>query len=291
MWDTTTGKSLATFTDHLSDIDALAFSPDGTTLASASSDGSIQFWDIETRTQLSTRITGHIASLKAATFHKNSSTIASVGYNGIITLWDLKTSEKATLQTKRTLEMINFRGWYVDLELSLDGTKLVSTGTESGSPDPWSDDVLRLIDVSTGRELMSIPGGASDLTFSPDGKIVAGTHSGAVRLWNTETGKIIDIPLSDPDNDPDGRNRPLIRTLEFSPDGKRIAGGTMGGDVQMWDTETGAALTSFFGEEPPTGNRYRDPIMSLAFSTDGSLLAVGSYETATSVGKCETDRT
>ena len=278
LWDTATGKSLATFTDHLSDIDALAFSPDGTTLASASSDGTIRFWDIEARSPLPIQITGHIASLKAAAPLRDSSTIVSVGYNGIITLWDLKTSEKATLQTKRTLEMINFRGRYVDLKLSPDGTQLVSTGTESSSPDPWSDAVLRLTDASTGREVMSISGGASKLTFSPDGKIVAGTHSGAVRLWSTETGEIFDIPLSDPNDDPDGRNRPLIRTLEFSPDGKRLAGGTMGGDVQMWDTETGAALTSFFGEEPPTRNRYRDPIMDLAFSSDGSLLAVGSMK-------------
>ncbi len=278
LWDTTTGKSLATFTGHLSDIEALAFSPDSATLASASSDGTIRFWDIETKRPLPIQITGHIMSLKAAKFFKNSSTIASVGYNGIITLWDLKTSEKATLQTKRTLEMINFRGWYADLALSPDGTKLVSIGTESSSPDPWLDAVLRLTDVSTGREVMSVPDGASDLTFSPDGKIVAGTGAGAVRLWNTETGNIIDTPLSDPDDDPDGRNRPLIRTLEFSPDGKRLVGGTMGGDVQMWDTETGAALTSFFAEEPPTDHRYRDPIMEVAFSSDGSLLAVGSMK-------------
>ena len=278
LWDTATGKSLATFTDHLSDMDALAFSPDGTTLASASSDGTIRFWNIEARSPLPIQITGHIAFLKAAAFLGDSSTIVSVGYNGIVTLWDLKTHEKATLQTKRTLEMIRFRGWYADLGLSPDGTKLVSIGTESSSPYPWSDDVLRLMDVSTGRELMSLPGGASKLTFSPDGKIVAGGHSGAVRLWNTETGKIFDIPLSDPNDDPDGGNRPLIKTLEFSPDGKRLAGGTMGGDVQMWDTETGTALTSFFGEEPPTGNRYRDPIMDLAFSSDGSLLAVGSMK-------------
>ena len=278
LWDTTTGKSIGTCMGHVSDIRGLAFSPDGKTLASGSSDGTIRFWNTQTAEPLPTRITGHIVSLKAATFLKNSSTIASVGYNGIITLWNLNTSEKATLQTKRTLKIINFRGWYADLALSPDGTKLVSIGTESSSPDPWSDDVLRLMDVSTGRELMSVPGGASDLTFSRDGKIVAGTHSGAVRLWNTETGKIFDIPLVDPNNDPDGRNRPLIRTLEFSPDGKKLAGGTMGGDVQMWDTGTGEALTSFFAEEPPRGNRYRDPIVDVAFSSDGSLLAVGSMK-------------
>ena len=278
LWDTTTGKSIGTCTGHVSDIRGLAFSPDGKILASGSSDGTIRFWNTQTAEPLPTRITGHTASLKAATFLKNSSTIASVGYNGIITLWNLNTSEKATLQTKRTLEIINFRGWYVDLALSPDGTKFVSLGTESSSQYLWSDDVLRLTDVDTGRELMSVPGGASDLTFSPDGKIVAGTRSDTIRLWNTETGETLDISLSDPNAAPEEQHQPIIRTLEFSPDGGRLAGGTMGGDVQMWDTETGEALTSFFAEEPPRGNRYRDPIVDVAFSSDGSLLAVGSMQ-------------
>ena len=278
LWDATTGESLAIFTNHFSHIDALAFSPDSSTLASGSTDGTIQFWDIKTGNPLQKRITGHLSWLRDVTFYKDSSTIASVAYNGIITLWDLKESQKTTLQTQMTLEGTKYPNWFPDLAFSPDGTKLVFYGRDINSSEPWLNDVLRLVEVSTGRELVSVPGGASDLTFSPDGKTVAGTHSGAVRLWNTETGKIFDIPLSDPDNDPDGRNRLLIRTLEFSPDSKRIAGGTMGGNVQMWDVETGTALTSFFGEEPPTGNRYRDPIMDVAFSSDGSLLAVGSMK-------------
>ncbi len=278
LWDTPTGKWLTTFTGHMSYIDALAFSPDGTTLASASSDGTIRFWDIETRNPLSTVITGHIASLRASTFFKESSTIASIGYSGIITLWDLNTFQKTTLQTKMTLEMTRLRNWYPDLAFSPDGTKLVSFGSEIPAPELGRDYVLRLTDVSTGRELVSIAGGASDLTFSPDGKTVAGKRSGMIRLWDTETGKTLDVSLLDPNDDRKERHQPLIRTLEFSPDGRRLAGGTMGGDVQMWDTETGEALTSFFAEEPPVDHSYRDPIMDLAFSSDGSLLAVGSMK-------------
>ena len=278
LWDTATGKSLTTFTGHISYIDALAFSPDGTTLASASSDGTIRFWDIEMRNPLSNVITGHIASLRASTFLKDSSTIASIGYNGIITLWDLNTFQKTTLQTKMTLEMTRFRNWYPDLAFSPDGTKLVGFGSETPSPELGQDYVLRLTDVSTGRELVSIAGGASDLTFSPDGKTVAGWRSEVVRLWNTETGKTLDVSLLDPNDARAARHQPLIRTLEFSPDGRRLAGGTMGGDVQMWDTETGTALTSFFAEEPPIDHSYRDPIMDVAFSSDGALLAVGSMK-------------
>lgn len=279
LWDTATGKLITTFTGHDNWIDALAFSPDGTTLTSASGDGTILFWNIRTGDLLSTRITGHVTSLDAATFLRDSSRIASIGYNGIITLWDLKTSEKTTLQTKKTLEMIRFRDWYPDLAFSPDGTKLASFGSESSSPKPWSDYVLRLTDVSTGRELVSVPGSASDLTFSPDGKTVAGRGpNSSIRLWNTETGKMLDIPLLDPNNNSEDRHRPLIRTLTFSPDGKKIACGTMGGDVQVLDVEAGIALTSFFIEEPPTEHRYRDPIMDVAFSSDSSLLAVGSMK-------------
>lgn len=278
LWDTATGKSLTTFTGHMSYIDALAFSPDGTTLASASSDGTIRFWDIETRNPLPTVITGHIASLRASTFLKESSTIASIGYNGIITLWDLNTFQKTTLQTKMTLEMTRFRNWYPDLAFSPDGTKLVSFGSEIPAPELGRDYVLRLTDVSTGRELVSVAGGASDLTFSPDGKIVAGTRSDTIRLWNTETGDTLDVSLLDPNADSEEQHQPIIITLEFSPDGRRLAGGTMGGDVQMWDTETGEVLTSFFAEEPPIDHSYRDPIIDVAFSSDGSLLAVGSMK-------------
>ena len=278
LWDTATGKSVTTFIGHMSYIDALAFSPDGTTLASASSDGTIRFWDIETGNPLSTVITGHIASLRASTFLKESSTIASIGYSGIITVWNLNTFQKTTLQTKMTLEMTRFRSWYPDLAFSPDGTKLVSFGSETPAPELGRDYVLRLTDVSTGRELVSIAGGASDLTFSPDGKIVAGTRSDTIRLWNTETGDTLDVSLLDPNADSEEQHQPIIITLEFSPDGRRLAGGTMGGDVQMWDTETGETLTSFFAEEPPVDHSYRDPIIDLAFSSDGSLLAVGSMK-------------
>ena len=71
---------------------------------------------------------------------------------------------------------------------------------------------------------------------------------------------------------------PEANALIFSPDGKKLVSGTSGGKVQMWDAETGVELTSFLAEEPPIDDRYRDPIETLAFSSDSSLLAVGSLK-------------
>ncbi|MYB00404.1 hypothetical protein F4X90_12105, partial [Candidatus Poribacteria bacterium] len=47
LWEVTTGENLATFWSHPTDIQSLAFSPDGTLLASGSYDGTILLWDMK----------------------------------------------------------------------------------------------------------------------------------------------------------------------------------------------------------------------------------------------------
>ena len=278
LWDTVTGESLATFSDHLSDISALAFSPDGATLASGSSDGTIRFWNTETRHPLSTHIAEHTGYLTTVML-KGSSTLVGIAGDGIITHWDMKTSEHTTLQTKDTVERTLFTDWGDTFVFSPDGTQVASLGLDPDSPNPWYDDILRLTDVSTGRELMTFSGCGADMTFSPDGKILAySRRSNKIHLLNIETGEILDISVLDPNYAPEHLHRPEVRTLVFAPDGKKLVSGTKGGKVQIWDVETGVALTSFFAEEPPKDDRYRDPIVTLAFSSDGSLLAVGSLK-------------
>lgn len=280
LWDTVTGESLATFSDHLSDIRALAFSPDGATLASGSSDGTIRFWNIETRHPLPTHIAAHAGYLRALIL-KDDSTLVSIAGDGIITHWNMQTSEHTTLQTKNTVERTLFTDWGSSFVFSPDGTQIAGPGLDPDSPNPtpWYDDILRLIDVSTGRELKTFPDIGGEMTFSPNGKILAYIlYRNKIHLLNTGTGKTVEITLSDPNYDPEDRRHPSGGALVFSPDGKKLVSGTKGGKVQMWNAETGVELTSFFAEEPPIDDRYRDPIVTLAFSSDSSLLAVGSLK-------------
>ncbi|MDE0018115.1 MAG: sigma-70 family RNA polymerase sigma factor [Candidatus Poribacteria bacterium] len=278
LWDAVTGESLATFSDHLSDISALAFSPDGATLASGSSDGTIRFWNTEKRHPLPTHIAGHAGYLSKL-IRKDESTLVSVADDGIITHWDLKTSQHTTLQTKNTVERTLFTDFITTFVFSPDGTQIAGPGLDPDlpNPTPWYDDILRLIDVRTGRELTTFPDVGGEMTFSPDGKILAYVrYRNKIHLLNIETGEILDISVSDPQYDPEDRRHPEASALIFSPDGEKLVSGTSGGKVQMWDAETGVELTSFFAEEPPIDDRYRDPIVTLAFSSDSSLLAVGS---------------
>ncbi len=307
LWNTTTGGPLATFTGHLNGINALAFSPDGTTLASGSTDGTIRFWNIKTADTLATRINGHTDWVKAVAFSKDSSTLASVAFNGIITFWNVKTSQKTTRQ------IIGHRDWLATLAFSPDGTKLASVGAESNMVVGFGrvinpDSLVRLTDASTGREVATLKDkkGASNLVFSPDGKTVAFSNHGEIRLWNTETGSALNIPLADPTNNVPERLHPSISVLIFSPDGKKLISGTMEGNIQMWDTETGIGLISLTEQDtdnvkhgvkaaadadPDTTvvttthpdatvvtTTYREPIKALAFSSNGTLLAARSHK-------------
>ena len=93
-----------------------------------------------------------------------------------------------------------------------------------------------------------------------------------------------------------------MSALVFSPDGKKLVSGTMGGNIQMWDTETGIGLVSLTEQDPDDvkygvkeaidadpdatvvtttsadatvvrTTTYREPIITLTFSPNGKVLA------------------
>ena len=283
LWNSDTGELFATFTGHLSTVNSLSFSPDGNTLASGSADGTVRFWDIKLRKALNTQIAGHMW-MRTASFLNDGSRLASVSSIGIITVWDLEKSQKTTSITKAMLEQPLYWRTYRTLVLSPDGTKLGNHGRQSDPSKPnYNGSVLRLTDVNTGRDLKTIPSSYLEI-FSPDGKTVASGGGNKIRLLNTETGEKREIITSEHDEDSDER-KPSIRTVAFSPDGERIISGTMGGHVQLWDVNTGMALSSFFEDMPPKNNLYQEPIFNFAFSSDGSLIAVESSKRIRMIGR------
>ena len=301
LWDTDTGKLLTPLIGHLNSIAALAFSPDGNTLASGSTDGTVRFWNTQTGDLLPLEITEHTQWVAAVSFFKDNATLVSVAFNGVMTFWDLQTSQKTAVQ--RTTH----QDFLTTLALSPDGTKFASVGAkaniffDAGTGIPlfstWqSKGLVQLIDVTTGHALAAFPeihagtGLHSSMTFSPDGKTVAFDSSGKIHLRNTETGTSLDISVLDERNanvNEDLAPPPAamlmlhqISALVFSPDGKKLVSGTLGGRVQMWDTETGLELARFLAgqnvDETAKSVSYQDSIKTLAFSSDGMLLAVGS---------------
>ena len=282
LWDTTTGEPLATLAGHVNGMTALAFSPEGTTLASASADGAIRFWRTETGARLPLHIRGYTKSVRTAAFFQESSTLVSVAFNGEITFWNLETPQKSTVHTAGDQD------WLATLAFSPDGTKLASVrafGNVIFRPGFnhafWTaGSSIRLTDVSTGIELATLTDikTPSRLTFSPDGKTVAfDSEAKKIHLWHTETGDELSIPLVD--QEADMHNKPRVTALAFSPDGTTLVSGTHQGGIQTWNVATGKAL-AVLAEPTDQGNlEYSlEHILALCFSSDGTLLAAGSYE-------------
>ncbi|MDE0682738.1 MAG: sigma-70 family RNA polymerase sigma factor, partial [Candidatus Poribacteria bacterium] len=308
LWNTTTGEPLTTLTGHINGITALAFSPDGRTLVSGSTDGTIRFWQTATGDPADTLIAGHTQFIKAATFFpdrrgevtlkKSAETpkqkpssknplLVSAAFNGEITFWDVETSQRRGEVTSPLRQNSGHRDWYSAVAFSPDGTKLVSAAADGtivfgGFPIGFSstkpDNLIRLTDVSTGDELATLQRGSSELIFSPDDrtKTVAITSSGAIRLWNTETGDELVIPIHD--DLPLGfhHNVPTVLAVAFSPDGRWLVSGTTEGEIRMWDVATGEPLAVFSELTEPMEREHLRHISALAFSSDRALLAAGT---------------
>ncbi|RKU05486.1 hypothetical protein C6501_19725 [Candidatus Poribacteria bacterium] len=166
------GERLATFTEHTDWVSAVAFSPDGTTLASGSQDKTIQLWDINTRSHLKT-LTGHEDGVTAVVYSPDGSTLVSGSQDGTIRLWHAHTGDLM-------LPPIEGAGQVTSLAYSPDGNLLAS-----GSED---DNAVHVWNAQTGKRLQTFTGhtqSVNAVVFSPDGETLASvSEDGTILLWD-----------------------------------------------------------------------------------------------------------
>lgn len=89
IWELATGKQIATLPGHTNHIPTVAFSPDGSLLASGSWDGTVKLWQVATGTEIAT-FQGDIGRILSVTISPDSKTLAAAGQTGTIQLWNLK---------------------------------------------------------------------------------------------------------------------------------------------------------------------------------------------------------
>ena len=124
------------------------------------------------------------------------------------------------------------------------------------------DNTIKLWDVTTGIEKMSLVGHSSEVTsvmFSPDGKTLAsGSNDKTIKLWDVKTG-IEKMSLVGHSSE--------VTSVMFSPDGKTLASTCSYGSIKLWDVVSGERIRSLPG--------HVGSFTSLAFSPDGKTLACG----------------
>jgi WD40 repeat protein len=238
---------LLTLGGHTDAVNGVAYSPDGTRLASGSSDGTVRVWDAITGQEVLPPLRGHTGKITAAAYSRDGKKLASAGQDGTVRVWDAMAG--------RSIHTL--RSWSRAVAFSPDGRRLVS--------GEWS--VVRVWDVPTGQEVPFSPltghiAGINGIAYSPDGRRFASASGDSmVRVWDATTGKVIFI--FDETVATSGAT-----AVAFSPDGRRLATGSLEGLITVWDVATGRGLRTLTG--------HTSGVSSVAFSPDGTRLASSS---------------
>jgi len=231
---------------HDGEVRFAAFSPDGQTVVTASSDHTARLWDVATGRPRSEPLR-HDDPVEFAAFSPDGQTVVTASSDRTARLWNITTGQPRS-EPMRHDSAVSRAGF------SADGTTVLTVDEQTA----------RHWDVATGRPNGAlIRHGVAELdlvSVSPDGRtLLVGGDNKPAQLWDMETGQRRGAPLPHPDK---------LWGAAFSPDGKTVATGSGDTKVRLWDVATGRSLGLPLDHE--------DHVMSLAFSPDGKTLVAGT---------------
>lgn len=237
-------------------INAIAIHPNNTLLAAALKGGSVQLWDIPSRS-LRCTLDAHARSANTVAFSPDGHTLATAGNDAFVRFWNLDPLQNNDCNLPASGKLLGGAFAIPAVRFSPAGDVVASVDVESVILRSAND--LRLIDTLRGNTSVY------SLAFSPDGsRLAVGELANTVRLWEVATGN--EVATLDVGGAPNG----FVWAVAFSPDGKFLASGESDGRVTLWDAATLQASRTL----PP----HADAVTTLAFSPDGHWLASGSVD-------------
>ena len=206
-----TGEMRATY--PAAEATIVAYSPDGSVLASGHQDGRVQLWDAETGAQIATLDPANerLPSVNDLAFSPDGSLLISASSDGTAKVWDLRTGRVTRLLTHA--DAVNA------VAFSPDGST-VATGSEDGTAKIWQ------LDGEGSIVLAGHQGVVMSVQFSPDGtRVVTSSQDKTIRLWDVETGRTVLVLRG---------HTGSVADTAFSPDGVHLASASYDGTIREY---------------------------------------------------------
>jgi WD40 repeat protein len=283
IWEVELDRLLLVYKGHLARVNALAWSPDGKHIASASADGSVQIWLAPSSEYIPDRyeevfLARPKTDLLGVAWVLNGKYIAAAAENGLVYVWEHKPDKPLTVYRAGVDEAFyTYQSYGFTMDIScLPGSSYIasiSSGWE-GTIHLWyipqhPSSVEKLHPVILSQPDVSL----FTICWSPDGKFLATAADrysvGTVEIWDSVRREHL-ATYFDSDTGTYKESYSRVNAVAWSPDGKRIASAWADGTVQVFDPLTGENVFIYRG--------HRETVLDVAWCPDGTCLASASAD-------------
>jgi WD40 repeat protein len=303
------GSLILTMKGHTGWVMAVSVTPDGRRAISASRDGTLKMWDMESGGEIHT-LKGHTLGVIVVSVTPDGRRAISASEDTTLKVWDMESGSEI-----RTLEghYIWFEGVYdgfMAVYVTPDGRRAISVRKDETTLEVWdmengikirtlerhnnyrinavsmtpdgrraisaSDDkTLKVWDMESGGEIRTLKGHTNSVravSVTTDGRrIISASDDKTLKIWDMESGSEIRTLK--------GHTRP-VNLVSVTPDGRRAISASEDTTLKVWDMESGSEIRTLEG--------HTDRVVAVSVTPDGRRVISASDDNTLKVWDMET---